>query len=111
MSIRRISQAIMLAVGLLLSPVAFAQRTITLGLGVNSSFGEAIGNLIRFLAVVSIPVCTALFMLGAYLMVLSRGKEDQMKRGKDLMIGSLEGLAIILGSYGILRAFLYLVYP
>ncbi len=110
MTVRRFSQAVSLALGLSISTVASAQRTITLGLGVQSSVGQFIGYLINFLAVISVPVCTALFMLGAFMFVLSTGKEDRVKRGRDLMVGSVEGLAVILGSYAILRMFLYVLY-
>ncbi len=111
MSLRTLSRAASLALGMSLSNTAFAQRFVKLDLGIQSTLGTAIGYLINFLAVVALPVCTALFVLGAFFLVLSRGKEDQIKRGKDLMLGSAEGLAVIIGSYGILRMFLYLLYP
>ncbi len=111
MSPRLFFRAASLALGMSLSNTAFAQRSVTLDLGIQSTFGTAIGFFINFLAVVALPVCTALFILGAFFLVLSRGKEDQIKRGKDLMVGSAEGLAVIIGAYGILRMFLYVIYP
>jgi hypothetical protein len=86
-------------------------RTLPIGgLGVNMSFLALGANFIGSLVLLMIVLCTILFLVGALLLILSRGKEDQVSRGKNLMIGSLIGLAIVLGSYAIISTFLYFLY-
>lgn len=67
-------------------------------------------NVVQFLLGAGGFVCITVFMLGAFYMVFSRGKEDLLQKGKDLMIGAVVGLAVILGSYGIIRTFFYVLY-
>ena len=67
-------------------------------------------NVVTFLLGASTLVCITVFMLGAFYMVFSRGKEDLLQKGKDLMIGAVVGLAVILGAYGIIRTFFYVLY-
>lgn len=72
-------------------------------------FGVLMTTIVNFVAGSAIFICTSLFLIGAIWMVAGAGKEDQRSKGKDIMIDSLKGLAIILGSYGILRSVLFLV--
>ena len=67
-------------------------------------------NVVTFLLRMGVFVCITVFMLGAFYMVFSRGKEDLLQKGKDLMIGAVIGLAVILGAYGIIRTFFYVLY-
>ena len=67
-------------------------------------------NVVTFLLGASTLVCITVFMLGAFYMVFSRGKEDLLQKGKDLMIGAVVGLEVILGAYGIIRTFFYVLY-
>ncbi len=89
---------------------ALADRFIIVGTGIRIGFTQALGNLMGFLVTTMSGLAVCLFLVGALLMVASRGQEDQMKRGKDIMIGSLIGLAVVLGSYAIYRTVLYLIY-
>lgn len=69
-----------------------------------------LGNVVNFLLTTGGLVCITVFMLGTFYMVFSRGKEDLLQKGKDLMIGAGVGLAVILGAYGIIRTFFYIIY-
>ena len=84
--------------------------TITGTLGANITYAQVISNITGFLAKTIVTVCIAMFLMGAFMLVISRGKQDQVDRGKNFMIGSLIGLGIVLGSYGILRTVLYIIY-
>jgi len=111
MSLRQFINAAALAIGTSVAQASHAQgRSIDLQLGIDGTIMGVFGNFISFMAGSIVAVCIALFTLGALFMTISRGKEDQVKRGKDLMIGSLTGLAVVLGSYGILRMAIYLFY-
>ena len=89
--------------------IAFA-RTLTVDLGATISFPELIGNAVEALALISILFTTVLFLIGAFMMVISRGKEDQVSKGKDLMIQSLIGMAVVGGAYGLIRTIFWLIY-
>ncbi|MBI3336823.1 hypothetical protein HYZ98_04655 [Candidatus Peregrinibacteria bacterium] len=69
-----------------------------------------LGNVVNFLMKMGVYVCITVLMLGAFYMVFSRGKEDLLQKGKDLMIGAVVGLAVILGVYGIIRTFFFVLY-
>lgn len=52
----------------------------------------------------------ALFLAGAFVTVLGAGDENLSKKGKDIMFKSLQGLAVTLSAYAIIRTVLYLIY-
>ncbi|TSC59169.1 MAG: hypothetical protein Greene041619_5 [Candidatus Peregrinibacteria bacterium Greene0416_19] len=103
---RRVCFRTLPAVLLLLYPaqaLALQQRGLVLLTGVRATLPRIIER-ITVLAVASATfVCTAIFLYGAFHYVAYANKEDQVKTGKDIMIGSLVGLAVIYGAYGILR--------
>jgi hypothetical protein len=86
------------------------QNFLFVGLGAPISFSTVVQNAVGVLVMSIAFLCVVLFLLGAFLMVMSRGKEDQLQKGRELMIHSLIGLAIVLGSYAILRTFFALIY-
>ena len=99
--------------GLLLTPVrvlALEWRNINLGTGVNISYEDAMNNLVSYLAVSIGTVTTVLFLVGATYMLASGGVADRLDKGKKLMKESLIGMAIVLGSYTILRTVLYFLF-
>lgn len=55
-------------------------------------------------------VCTALFLIGAFLYTASRGQDQWVQKGKDFMLGSVLGLMTVVGSYAILRTVYYFIY-
>jgi len=72
-----------------------AQVTVNL---INAAFVS-----ISFLAV-------TIFLVGALLWVLSAGNDTLIQRGKGMMELSLIGLALVVGSYGIYRTIVFILY-
>lgn len=90
---------------------AYSTAPFTIVIGTpNLTPQTVLQNVVNFLLGMSGFVCITVFMLGAFYMVFSRGKEDLLQKGKDLMIGAVVGLAVILGAYGIIRTFFYVLY-
>jgi hypothetical protein len=108
----RISRLWLAVLGTIAPVPAFAleDRFITIFTGIRSSFPEIMTGIMVFLTTSSLFVASTLFLIGAFYVVISRGEEATMKKGKDLMTGSLIGLLVILGSYGILRTVLFIIY-
>ena len=86
------------------------QRSLQVNLGTSLPLSQIIANAISTLAGVIVIFTSVLFLLGAFFMVISRGKEDQLQTGKDLMIKSLIGLAVAGSAYGFIRTLLYVIY-
>lgn len=97
---------------LFVSPTtAFAiERFTVMATGVRLNFSQVMANLTRFIAVMSVGVCTLIFLVGAGMLTVSRGDETMKSNAKNAMKNSLIGLAFTLGSYGIIRTILYFVY-
>ena len=58
-------------------------------------FQDMYSNLIGVLMNSIVSICAAVFITGAFLYIIgSFGKEDLKSNGKNMMIGSLNGLAI-----------------
>lgn len=89
---------------------ALAQRFVVVGTGVRIPFLQVMGNILMFMAVSAVGICTLLFLIGSVQLTVSRGDQSKVDNGKKLMISALIGLAIILGSYGIMRTILYFLY-
>ncbi|HVW66958.1 MAG TPA: hypothetical protein VHA78_04500 [Candidatus Peribacteraceae bacterium] len=81
----------------------FAQRTLNVDIGTQLSIWQIITRIITFLAGSVVIIAGAMFLVGAFMIVLSGAKEDYKQKGKDLMIGSLIGMGVVLGAYAILR--------
>ena len=90
--------------------LALEQRSVVLTTGVRIPWIAAMSNLTGFVAVSAVGVCTLAFLYGAGQLVLSRGNQTEVDNGKKAMIHALIGLAIVLGSYGIIRTVLYFLY-
>ena len=100
-----------LGLGLVPVPVfALTNRTLTVNLGSNQPLTDVIGNVIEMLALTVIIFTTVLFLAGAFMMIISRGKDDLLSKGKDLMIQSLIGMAVVGGAYGLIRTLFWLIY-
>ncbi|OGJ59240.1 hypothetical protein A2635_03765 [Candidatus Peribacteria bacterium RIFCSPHIGHO2_01_FULL_51_9] len=90
--------------------LAYTTVPLTVNIGTSASFGQVAANFIDFLTGIAIVVCGAIFLVGALFVVLSRGKDDQVQKGKDLMIGSLIGLAVIVAAYAIVGTTFHFLY-
>lgn len=56
-------------------------------------------------------IALTIFLAGAFIMVISAGQDTLLQAGKRAMKGSLIGMAIIAGSYGIYRTVVWWLYP
>lgn len=56
-------------------------------------------------------IAVTIFLVGAFMMVISAGQDTLLQAGKRAMKGSLIGLALIAGSYGIYRTVVWWLYP
>lgn len=95
----------------LVPQIAAAQRTLTVELGTRQSITEVVSNIITFMARSVGIVAAACVIVGALLIAASRGEDPLKSRGKDLIIYSLIGLAVVLGAAAILRMVFYIVFP
>jgi hypothetical protein len=86
--------------------------TMTTGIRLQGGFNQAVNNLISFLAGTITAVTIVLFLIGAFSLIFGAltNNEDLLGKGKNSMKRSLMGMAIVLGSYAILRTVLYLLY-
>ena len=71
------------------------------------NFWTIIGNIMQYLTGAIGAVAITMFVIGALFVTLSGIKEDWRQKGKDLMIGSVISLAVVLGAYAILRMLEY----
>jgi hypothetical protein len=98
-----------------ITPVVSAQAPINPGgnqlpvnpLGQTFNFWTILGNIIDYLAGAIAAVAIAMFVIGALFVTLSGIKEDWRQKGKDLMMGSVMSLAVVLGAYALLRMIEY----
>lgn len=78
--------------------------------GVQLSILQVMGNLVGVLATWIVALVTTLFLVGAAMTVGGAGKEEWSKRGKQVMVGSLIGMAIVLLSAVIIKFIFFVIY-
>lgn len=88
--------------GVLLSETVFADQ-LHVTIGTEYDLNTIVQRIVVFLSVSITTVASAMFLVGAFMLVLSGAKEDYKQRGKDLMVGSLLSIAVVLGAYAIYR--------
>ena len=87
------------------------QRFLSVSSGFNHiTFMSLSITLTNFMLYVLAVLCGILFLVGAYYVVASGGNETTVGKGKDLMIGSLIGLAVALSAYAIIRTVFYVIF-
>lgn len=85
---------------------------ISINTGVSATVQQIFNGLVNVLLLWSTLVATALFLLGALIMVGSAGTDEgflSVSNAKKLMKGALIGLAIIVGSWMILSTVLFFI--
>jgi hypothetical protein len=55
-------------------------------------------------------VCIAIFIAGAFFLTISAGDEQRKSLGKDLMIGAVIGIIIVVAAKAILQLAFFFVY-
>jgi hypothetical protein len=100
------------AVSLLLSAPwqVHAARTLGVNIGTALNVEQILTNIINYMAGAIIFVAAVAFAVGAFYITFSRGEPDLVKRGKDMIIGSVIGMAVVLGSFAILRTVFFFIY-
>lgn len=93
---------------LFLAPAVSAEP-LRVDTGVNSTIPTIVAGIVNVLLLWSGVVATALFLLGAIIMVGSGGSDTYLSAGKKIMKASIIGLAIILASWMILSTVVFLV--
>lgn len=75
------------------------------------NFTDMFGGIVDILMNSIVSITAAVFITGALLYIIgSFGKEDLKSNGKNMMIGSLIGMAIVLFARAILHIVLYFMY-
>jgi hypothetical protein len=85
---------------------SFNDHTITVSTGVGGTIPVIINNIIVIIHGLAFFVVVSVFLVGAFRMTASGGRESEITKGKTLMTSSLIGLAIITGSFMILSTFI-----
>lgn len=91
-----------LALGLLTVPALACAATVQINTGVSTTIPQIMQGLVDLFLRWSMFIATAIFLMGAILMVGSGGNDAFLSAGKKLMKASLIGLAIVLASWLIL---------
>lgn len=71
---------------------------------------EILNNLMKTLGYTIFSVSTAAFMVGAMMYAAGFVNEENKSKGKQLMIGSLMGMAVVLAAGAIFNTAYYFVY-
>jgi len=71
---------------------------------------SVIGNIIDTLGITIFSLAGATFLLGALMYAAGFINEENKSKGKNLMIGSLVGMAIVLASHTIFNTVYFFVY-
>jgi len=56
-------------------------------------------------------IAMSIFLVGTFRMVISAGNDSELQAAKGMMKGSLIGIAIVSGSYGMYRTVVFWLYP
>ena len=91
-------------IALLLLPLRARAISVLIDTGVNTTIPQIMQGLVNLFLMWSFFIATAIFLMGAALMVGSGGKDEFVSNGKKLMKASLIGLAIVLASWMILSS-------
>ncbi len=93
----------------LLLPASTASAQVTVNIGTPLSWEGLTTNIINFLAASIGFLSVAIFIYGALLLTASGAHEEWKNKGKDIMIGSLVAMVIVLGAYAILRTVAFFI--
>lgn len=91
------------------SAASAGAQQLVVDIGTPLSWGQLTGNVVNFLAASIGFLSVACFIYGAFLMTASGIEEDWRNKGKDIMIGSIVGMVIVLGAYALLRTVAFFI--
>lgn len=84
-------------------PVAYAQGATSTPLGEVSNFGELVSLLWAYGSQVIIALALFFIVLGALFYLASAGNDDKIMQGKQMIVGGLIGIVIVLLSGVLIR--------
>ncbi len=85
-------------------------RCLTVDIGTRATFNTLAIGIMRFLAITITSVCFVLFTIGAFMFVASRGKDEEITKGKELMFGAVMGMVVVLSAAAIARTVYYFIF-
>ncbi len=94
---------------LLALPAVSSAQQLIVDIGTQMSWQQLTGNIVNFLAAAIGFITVAIFIYGALLLTASGAHEEWKNKGKDIMIGSLVAMVIVLGAYAILRTVAFFI--
>lgn len=98
-------------IGLVAIPLSKAQALAVSGLYAGGiTWSQVISNLINTLSITIFSVSAAAFLIGALMYISGFISEENKNKGKNLMIGSLFGMAIVLSAKALFNAAYFFVY-
>ncbi|MDP6561583.1 MAG: hypothetical protein QF793_01525 [Candidatus Peribacteraceae bacterium] len=74
------------------------------------TWGQVINNLVGTLGVTIFAVSVAAFLIGALMYISGFISEENKNKGKNLMIGALFGMAVVISAKAIFNAAYFFVY-
>lgn len=83
--------------------LAASARSLGVSIGTSYTFWPIMQRIITYLTGSIGVIALAMFVVGAFRITVSGVKEDERQKGKDLMVGAVLSLAVVLGAYAILR--------
>ncbi|MFH1012374.1 MAG: hypothetical protein V1760_01365 [Candidatus Peregrinibacteria bacterium] len=89
--------------GLLIPNVAHAQNAQTTALGNVSNFGELVSLIWAYGSQVIMVLAIFFIVLGAFFYIASAGNEERLNQGKQMIMGSLVAIIIVLMSGVLIR--------
>ena len=93
----------MSVLGIVVAVPALAATTLTNPINTTDP-NEIIANVIKVFLGVTGAIALALFIYGGFMMLISGGSSDRVKKGRDTLMWATIGLVIIFGSYGLVDA-------
>ncbi|MFH1443870.1 MAG: hypothetical protein ABIG34_00580 [Candidatus Peregrinibacteria bacterium] len=89
---------------------AFDSFSVTTWAYGDRTWEAILGSIVNMLKSTITVAAVAVFVTGAFMFTISAGDEKRKSSGKNMMIGSLWALGIVLGAQAILRTVSYFVW-
>lgn len=78
--------------------------------GYSLELRDVVDNVVGVLQKTIVPLGIAMFILGAFLYVVSVNREETKNLGKGFMIGSLIGVGVVMAAKAILNLVMHIIY-
>jgi hypothetical protein len=78
--------------------------------GIDASISSIANNIGSTILITTIPLCSAIFIAGAFFYAISAGDEQRKALGKDMMVGAVIGVAIVAGARTMINLAYFFLY-